>query len=200
MNNSTTRGYLAQTDAPPAEDIDLDMLIQPAVVGITGMLDALVVIKGQEVPPDQPDRPVTWCAIGTTGIDQDQYPSEVHVGSAEGGQGISRFFLGEEIEVMASFYGPQARAMASRLAAGLKVQQNTDQLRASGLAYVRFERLTNLADLENEEYVRRCDAVFLLRRMVGRTYSIRNVERLAAEAVVDTAGPAVLADPFNTGI
>ena len=183
--DSTAPGYLAPLSPAPAEDIDLDALIQPAIVGITGMDDALVVIKGQPVPPEQPGRAITWCAFGVRDIDPQVNPDTVHIGYADQGLGVDRVFRQEEIEVIASFYGPAARAMASRLRDGFAVGQNRDALRASGLVYVRPERVTGIADLVNQQFVRRADFVFRLRRMVGRTYPIRNVDFLAGFTVAD---------------
>lgn len=199
MTDSTTAGYLAPLTPALAADIDLDMLLQPAVVGITGMADALVVIKGQPIPPLQPDRSQTWCAIGVTGIDAAANIDDVHDGEAAWGLGESRLFRQEDIEVTASFYGPQARTMASFLRDGIAVGQNRDVLEASGLKFVRTERITGLADFENSQYVRRCDAVLRFRRMVGRTYPIRNIVSLAGEIASD-GGDATSPAPVATDL
>lgn len=180
MTDSTAPGYLVPLTPAPPEDIDLSALIQPAIVGITGLPDSLVVIKGQPIPPLHPDRSQTWCAHGVTGIDAPPNIDVVHDGEAAGGLGQSRHFRQEEIEVTASFYGPAARSTAAMLRDGFEVGQNRDALEASGLVYVQPERITGLADLENSQFVRRADFVFRLRRMVGRTYAVRNVVTLAA--------------------
>lgn len=195
MNDSTAAGYLAQTDAPPSEDVDLDALIQPAVVGITGLPDALVLIKGQAVPPDNPNRTLTWCAVGTTLIEATANADDRHDGTGANGLGTSQISRQEEIEVTASFYGPASRACAARLRDGLSVAQNRDALAFAGLIYVRAERLMGLAEMENQQFVRRCDIVLHFRRMVGRTYPIRNILSVVGTAS-SVDGPAPVTSSF----
>lgn len=178
MTDSTAAGYLAPITPAPAEDIDLDQVLCRMVTGITGLPDAFVIVKGLPRPALQPDRPTTWCAVGVTGLDAPPNIDVVHDGCAAAGFGQSRYFRQEEIEAMASFYGPSARSMAALLRDGLEVGQNREALEAAGVVYVRPERITPLADLENKLFVRRADFVFRLRRMVGRTYAIRNVAEL----------------------
>lgn len=194
MTDSTTGGFLAPLTPAPAEDIDLSALLQPVIVGITGLSDALVVIKGQPIPPAQPDRPITWCAHGVMAVDAPPNIDIVHDGQAVGGLGQSRHFRQEEIEVLVSFYGPAARSTASLLRDGLEVGQNREALEASGFVYVRPERITGLADFENKQFVRRADFVFRLRRMIGRTYAIRNVVQLAGTLLGDGAESPVTTD------
>lgn len=192
MTDSTASGYLAPLTPAPAEDVDLDQVLCRAVTGITSLSDSLVVVKGLPKPALQADRPATWCAVGVTGIDAPPNVDVVHDGEAAGGLGQSRHFRQEEIEVTASFYGPFARQTAALLRDGLEVGQNRDALEAAGLVYVQPERITGLADFTNTQFIRRADLVFRLRRMVGRTYAIRNVVSLAGTlGSYDGAAPAL---------
>jgi hypothetical protein len=190
VTDSSTAGYLAPLTLAPAEDVDLDQVLCRVVAGIAGLTDALVVVKGLPRPALQPDRPTTWCAVGVTGIDAPPNIDAVHDGEADRGLGQSRHFRQEEIEVTASFYGPAARSTAALLRDNFEVGQNRDALSAQGLVYVRPERITGLADFENTQFVRRADFVFRLRRMVGRTYAIRNVVELAAVVGADGGSPS----------
>ena len=194
MTDSSTGGYLAPITPAPVEDIDLDQVLCRAVTGITGLPDTLVIVKGLPRPALQPDRPVTWCAVGVTGIDAPPNIDVVHDGCAAGGLGQSRYFRQEEIEATASFYGPAARSTAALLRDGLEIGQNREALEAAGIVYVRPERITGVPDFENTLFVRRADFVFRLRRMVGRTYAIRNVLHLAGVAGAFDGPTPVLTD------
>ncbi len=189
MTDSSTGGFLAPLEAAETDDANLDDQIQPTIVGITGLDPTLVRPRWQETPPAQPARTVSWCAFGITEERAEVNPSEVHDGSADGGQGLSREYRTEEIAVLASFYGPGCRALATQLRDGLAIAQNREAMRALGLAFVSTDRITSVPELTNEQWIRRVDVAFTLRRVSWRTYAIRNI--LTFQGTVTAAAQSV---------
>jgi len=171
-NDSSTGGYLSPQSPAPDDDIDLDALIQPVIVGITGLADAMVLIRGQAIPPQQPGREQTWCSFAVIDTESDTFPAVTHDSSGEGADTIYRH---ENLRVMASFYGPAARGNAALLRDGFNIAQNREAMQTAGLAYVGAERMTFVPDFENTQFIRRIDFVFNLRRVVARTYPVRNL-------------------------
>ena len=202
-NNSTAPGYLSPVSTPPAEDADLDNLIQPVIVGITGLPGSLVRRKWQEIPPAQPARTVNWCAFGVSVTASDTNPTITHDGWDNGGLGSSTLSRTEFLEVSATFYGPACRSYATILRDGFGIGQNRDALRANGMAFVETDRIVLVPEPQNEQFIRRADVVFHLRRMSMRTYAIENIETLQATVVADSGsvtGPQDVEAFIETGI
>ena len=198
--DSSTGGFLAPLEQL-ADDAALDLLFQPVIVGITGLDGTLVRRKGQEVPGAQPARETTWCAFAATTTQSDTNPSLVHDPHADGGLGRDIELRSETIEVTASFYGPAAIGSAKILRDGLDIPQNREAMRAQGLAYVDLVRITFVPDLQNGQMIRRGDVVFRVRRMVVRSYAIRNILSIDGAVITDVGGPAgptTVFSPFET--
>ncbi len=172
-NDSSTGGYLLPTDAlAPLEDAALDDLFQQLVVGITGLPGAMVRPRWQPVVQKQPEPATDWCAIGITACTPTQYPAITHDGT---GDGQDQFVEHETLEVMASFYGPNAGALSKQLRHGLYIPQNRETLTPAGVALMSIDRSTAAPALINEQWVRRFDLVMSFRRKVSRTYPVLNL-------------------------
>lgn len=172
-NDSSTGGYLSPGVAsPPLEDLDLDAVLQPVVVGITGLPGAMVRPRWQPVVPKQPEPDVDWCAIGVLDIRPEDTPVLQHV---PGGEGTDEMVRHELLDVLASFYGPRAGRFASMLHDGLFVPQNREGLRAAGMALIYTGGITPAPELVNQQWVRRMDLTLTLRRVVHRTYQVLNI-------------------------
>lgn len=192
--DSSTGGYLAPVTLAPTDDAGFDQLLQPVLVGITGLDPTLVrrawqanvdPTTGLPVTPPDPTRNTDWCSFRTIDEDADVNPTFIHDGSDNGGLGTSTSLRTEEAQVMVSFYGPNATANASLLRDGFGISQNREAMRASGVAFVRTERITKVPDLQNGAWIRRADLVFRCRRVAVRTYAIRNVESLSGQIITD---------------
>ena len=202
MGDSTVAGFLSPEGTLPPDDINLDALLQPIIVGITGLPDAQVIIKGQPIPPAQPGRTLTWCAFAVMTTTADMNPSIVHDGTGDGGLGTDTSIRQEQLEVMASFYGPASRGTVAALRDGLGIGQNREAMRALGFAYVGMDRVTFVPDLENTQFVRRADLVFRVRRMAIRTYPIRNILSIQGQVIVDSGnavGEEIVTADFQAG-
>jgi len=171
-NTSATGGYLAPASIAPSYDTPLDLQIQSLVTGITGIIGSLVRPRWQPRPPAQPDREVTWCAIGIIEINTEFGHHIKHNSTGEGSDEAETF---ETLELLTSFYGPQSSGMAALLRDGLWIAQNREAMRANGLALVDVRRITHVGELVNQEYIRRADLPIVLRRNVSRTYPILNL-------------------------
>lgn len=181
---SATGGYLAPISAGPAADDALEDQIQAAIVGITALSGKMVRPAWQPNPPAKEDLHIDWCAYRVVAGDAHWTPSIVHHPDGEGTDEVTRQ---EEIEVLASFYGPAAYGLACRLRDGLSLPQNQEALRLQGFGFVEASRIWAAPEFVNNQWVRRQDLRIKLARSVSRTYPVRNL--LSAEGVVsDEAG------------
>lgn len=80
-----------------------------------------------------------------------------------------------DIEVMCSFYGPDAYDYAGVVRDGLQLPQNAEALRSVSMAFVSSGRATQVPDLVNERWVERFEMSVQLRREVIRTYPILTI-------------------------
>ncbi|VXB24971.1 putative bacteriophage protein [Burkholderia sp. 8Y] len=172
-NDSSTGGYLLPTaPSPPLEDAALDAVFQQLIVGLTGLPGNMVRPRWQPTVPKMPEPTQNWCAIGVTDIDQDFAPTVVHVPDTAG---TDKLYRNEILTLTASFYGPAAMQYAAQARDGIFVAQNHGMLELSGMGLVDVGRLTAAPELLNQQWLRRYDLQFRVRRQVERTYSVLNV-------------------------
>jgi hypothetical protein len=182
MADSSTGGYLSPAVvSPPLEDDALTAIFQQMIVGITGLPGSMVRPRWQPNPPKQPEATVNWCALGVSVQTPDDGPAIVHSGA---GDGADTYIRHEQIDVLASFYGPNAKGYAQLLTDGLSIPQNLEQLKASDLNSVDTSEIRAAPDLINEQWVRRYDMQLTFRRKITRTYGVLNI--LSAEGTVQT--------------
>ena len=181
-NDSSTGGYLSPAVAsPPLEDDALTAIFQQMIVGITGMPGNMVRPRWQPNPPKQPEPTVNWCALGIAVQTLDDGPAIVHNGA---GNGSDTYIRHEQIDVLASFYGPNGMQNAQLLSDGLAVPQNLEQLKAQDMNSVDAGQIRPVPDLINEQWVRRYDIELTFRRKITRSYNVLNI--LTAQGTVQT--------------
>lgn len=196
-NTSATGGWLQPTGkiTAPAEGDALDDLLQQAVVGITGLAGTLVRPRWQPVPTQEPPAPDTnWCAIGVHDETPDDNAAVIHHGDGDAEDtdtgalagGWSETQRHSDLQVLASFYGAQALSYANILRDGLAIAQNRDMLRAGGLAFVSSGKAVAMPELVSNRWRRRFDVMIKFRRMVQRSYAVRNINEAVGEIVSDT--------------
>lgn len=178
-NTSATGGYLSPGGPPTPADTGLEDILQRMVVGITSLPGEFVRPRWQNTQPKHPEPDVDWCAIGVATTKLDAAPAIVHDGDGEGSDHYSRH---QDLNVRATFYGPNAQAYAQILADGLSVPQNGEALKADGMVFVSAGDVTPAPDLLNQQWVRRYDLPIRLRRKIKRTYAVLNV--LSAETEI----------------
>jgi hypothetical protein len=161
-------------DAPaPAEDVELDAIVQTLVSSITGIPGALVRPRWQPVAPQQPEPSANWCAVGVMDQIGDGAPSITHNPS---GNGSDRLITHEEINALASFYGPRAQFYAELLRDGLGIPQNTEQLAQYEMSFIDAGRIVGMPTLVNQQWIRRRDVPVRLRRKITRDFAVQNIE------------------------
>lgn len=173
-NTSATGGYLQPAStATPVADLDLDLVVQALVAGVTGLPGDRVRPRWQPTQPRMPEITVDWCAVGVTVTDTERGTAYInHDGTAEGHDDLVRH---EQLEVLASFYGPSAVRNAALLRDGLQIAQNRAALDTQGMAFVEAGPVRTVPELVNEQWLRRCDLSLTLRRVVRREYPVLNI-------------------------
>ncbi|HDR8930271.1 LIC_12616 family protein [Burkholderia vietnamiensis] len=187
MNDSSTGGYLAPAvDAPPAEDDALDDLVHDLIAGVTALPPDLVRPRWQAKVPKQPEPSVDWCAFGGQEQEPDAGPAIQHDGT---GDGHDTYIRHQDIDVPCTFYGPRAKGYAQRLADGLAMPQNREQLQLQDMAFVGVGPIRAVPDLVNQQWVRRYDMTVTLRRKITRTYLVLNLKSATVATTTDSSTP-----------
>ena len=173
MSDSSTGGLLTPSDAiAPPMDASLEDLLQSIVVGLTGLSAPMVRPRWQVVTPKQPEPLVDWCAIGFAGSMPDAGPAISHSGDGDGSDTLQRH---RTMRFLASFYGPNGHANAEQFVDGLSLPQTGEAFRTYRMAILSTGEVVPAADLINQNWVRRFDMTFELRRQVVRTYKVFNL-------------------------
>jgi len=162
-NTSATGGYLSSDSEALPSDSALEDILQSHVANLTGLDPPLVRPRWQPTAPKLPEPKVTWASIGITGSDD---PDSPYIDSD--GNSVNH----ESFEVLVSFYGPYAESKAKLFKASLSIPQNNNQLKQFGITFVRSQPLRNVPELLNQQWLRRCDFEFTMRRKKVNQYSI----------------------------
>lgn len=179
-NDSSTGGALLPVSlTTPAQDLDLDVILQGWVAAVSGLAGSLVRPRWQPVVPVVPEINTDWCAIGVLGLKPEDTPYIVHNPAGDGSDTLIRHEL---VEVLASFYGPNAGRFASILRDGLFIGQNRESLRPYGLAVADVGDMRQAPDLLNQQWRRRIDLPINLLRVVSRAYPVLHF--LSASGVI----------------
>ncbi|WP_287497792.1 hypothetical protein [Pandoraea sp. CB10b_02] len=187
MTDSSTGGYLAPAvDAPPAEDDALEDLVHDLIAGVTALPGDLVRPRWQPTVPEQPEPSVDWCAFGVQEQKPDAGPAIQHDGT---GDGHDTYIRHQDIDVLCTFYGPRAKGYAQRLADGLAIPQNREQLQLQDMAFVGVGAIRAVPDFVNQQWVRRYDMTVTLRRKITRTYSVLNLKSATVATTTDSSTP-----------
>ncbi|MBN3822350.1 hypothetical protein G3O00_01800 [Burkholderia sp. Ac-20384] len=187
MTDSSTGGYLAPSvDAPPAEDDALDDLVHDLIAGITALPPDLVRPRWQPTVPKQPEPGTDWCAFGVQEQEPDAGPAIQHDGT---GDGSDTYVRHQDLDVMCTFYGPRAKGYAQRIADGLAIPQNREQLQLQDMAFVGVGPIRAAPDLVNQQWVRSYDMTVKLRRKITRTYAVLNLKSATVATTTDSSAP-----------
>lgn len=154
------------------EDDALDAAFQKAIAGITGLPGNMVRPRWQPTPPKQPEPSVNWCAFGVQSQKADDGPYIEHIPAGDGKDAYTRH---EQIDVLATFYGPASQANAALLRDGLGISQNIEQLKLDGIAFVEAGPIRPLPELVNQQWIKRRDIALVFRRKTARDYAILNI-------------------------
>lgn len=156
----------------PAEDVDLDAIIQETVRDICALSGDLVRPRWQPIAPKQPEQIVDWVAIGIISITSDAGPAIEHNPL---GQGTDTYQRHDTIEVLGSFYGPHGQTNAALLRDGLAIPQNTEPLGDVAMRFVECGPIRQAHELVNTKWIKRQDMSLWFRRKVTRVYGIESL-------------------------
>lgn len=193
MTDSSTGGYLLPnpTPAAPLEDDALDNFLGDIISGITGLeRNNLVRPRWQVDPPNLPARTVNWVAFGVMSRSAQTF-SEIKHDPA--GQGTDMSTRHEELDLLASFYGPNCQAYGTLFRDGLGVAQNREVLYLNGMGLIGVGDVTKAPEIIKTAWYQRADLPVQIRREVRRSYSVLNLLSVVGQI---TADPVTA--PFNT--
>lgn len=192
-NNSSSGGYLVPAASPaPVQDDVLDDALGDMVAAITGLTrDTAVLPRFQAEPPNLPDVGTNWVAIGVQDSEPDFNAAVTH--SSSGGTGADTLQRNEVLDLLCSFYGPNAKANAALLSDGLQIPQNREALRAQNIAVVDTGKPTRGPVLLKNKWFNRVDLTIRFRRLSLRVYPI-----LDLATANGTVSDGILTVSFNT--
>lgn len=181
-NDSSTGGYLTPATSPaPLEGQALNRFLQQVWVGITGLDGTLIRPRWQPEPPAIPPFGTDWMAFGITRRKGDTFTSTIHDPTGNGNDSVYRQ---EMLDILCTFYGPDADNYASLLREGLFVAQNREVLQLNNFGLVEVGEAVAVPEIIKDRWTYRVDMRVTLRRSILRTYPVLNI--LSAEGTVDT--------------
>lgn len=181
-NDSSAGGYLTPATSPaPLEGQALNRFLQQVWVGITGLDGMLIRPRWQAEPPAIPPFGTDWMAFGITRRKGDTFTSTIHDPTGNGNDSVYRQ---EMLDILCTFYGPDADNYASLLREGLFVAQNREVLQLNNFGLVEVGEAVAVPEIIKDRWTYRVDMRVTLRRSILRTYPVLNI--LSAEGTVDT--------------
>lgn len=188
-NTSATGGFLTPAVSPSVlEDPNLTDLLTALIVGTTGIAATLVRPRWQPEPPNTPPATTDWCGVGIMRrVGEGGLPYIAH----DPGDGVDpetatdQMQRHEVLEVMASFYGPNAAAKAEALNDGLYIAQNRETLSLADAGLADVGDILTTADLVNNQWIERVDFTFFIRRQRKRGYAVLNIAEAPVNIVPD---------------
>ena len=190
MNDSSTGGILLPINDDPINDAPLDLLFQTYCASITGLALRNVRERFTGEPATPPDYGASWAAVGVMGIQDDQYPQQDL--RADGSYAITRH---EMLDVLCSFYGPRAQAIARMARDTILIAQNREPLDAAGIAFMSAGQPIKAPALIQSRWTNRIDVTFTFRRAITEIYAILPVARAVGAALTDGGLPATFDTP-----
>lgn len=185
MGDSTSAGFVNEISPQIPYDDDLLDLLQPIFAGVLGPLisdPSLIRPRWQmNDQPTQPEYNINWVAIGISTTRTDVNAYETHVAE---GLGYDLVEETEEIDVLASFYGPKAANNCGSFSNGIRLEQNRRPLNALNIELIQVRDPVTLPALVTGKWLKRVDVTITLRRYASRQYGIRTIVE-SDQSVID---------------
>lgn len=177
-------------------------LLTGLVTSMTGLNPTLVRPRWQPTPPAQPPVGTSWAAVGVVRRTGSDYPYQIL--TTLPGTTTEALFQRrwEELEVVASFYGPAAEDLAEQFRDGSYVTLNLEALNAAGLALTEVGEITAVPDLLNLQWLDHQDVRLRLQREVQRYYPLQSLLSAVGALLTDHDDTVFLAaggDPLGEG-
>lgn len=186
MTDSSTGGYLAPDNPPipPIDDEALDLFMGDVIGSITGLdRDKYVRPRWQTDTPNLPARNINWVAFAVMSRRADTFPAVIHDPSGAGTDVLIRH---EDLNLLASFYGPNCQGIGTRLRDGLSIAQNREVLLLAGMGLISVGDVTNAPEMLKSAWYGRADLPFSIRREVRRVYPVLNLLSASGQIVAST--------------
>lgn len=173
MADTTTLGFMTPAEEPTA-DRPLEDIFQEALRGITGLAGQFVRPQAPATISNQPEVTVDWISfrVVSTGHDFDAHLEHQSALLTNGGSIQTR---DEMVDLVASFYGPNAHLYLNRWITGLAVDQNRWTLMDHGIKFREQGKPVNLPALVKENWQRRLDLTTTFARRIKVTLPIRSI-------------------------
>ena len=150
-------------------------------MGLTGLPGNMVRPRWQPEPANIPDFGVDWCAFGIQRKLPDTYAQVQHDSTGEGTDKLQRH---ETVEILLSFYGPNADMSLELLREGLQIAQNREVLQQNSMGLVETGEAIVAPSIVKDRWLYRVDMTLTIRRQIKRVYPVLNL--LSAEGDVIT--------------
>lgn len=173
MTTSATGGYLVAAPAV-AGGLDLDVIWQEFVAGVTGLDGAMVRPAQQPVSPKMPSADTNWAAVGVLDETPDAGPALLHRETTDT-LGMTYSVRHSQLRIIVAFYGPRAHGHAIALRDGAGIPQNQDVIKRSGMGIVEVGQIINTTEMAAQGWIRRVDVHIIARRMVTQQYAIHHI-------------------------
>lgn len=193
LNNSSTGGFILEAPPKPPSGTDIERIVQVMVVQLSGIPGPLVRPRYQLMPPTQPDAATTWASVGINMLEADNFPSIVHDGTVIlPGQtlpGADRMQRHGTVQVLITFYGPEAEDCAGSVRDALHHPLNVDPLTAAvGMKVREVHDLARVPEFINQQWIDRVDMMISFRIQIDRAYPVLNIDGADVDVHTDTAG------------
>ncbi len=162
--SSRQAGFLSPSGTIP-DDNALEDILNPTIVGITGITANLVRPRWQPDPPTQPDKATNWVAFGLNRVS-----SPTQAATYQKDDTTSVVIRYQDMEFLLSFYGPNAGNYAEIFRDGLQIGQNRDLLAAADLGVIDIGEARRAPALFKEQWLTKYDMTLTLRRRTEREY------------------------------
>lgn len=164
----------------------LDRFLQNWIVCVTGIGKTDLRPRWQPEPANLPAAGRDWAAFGVTTRAADVFPAVVHRSESEtDGAGFDELQRHEELDVLVSFYGPNADAFATALRDNSQVSQNQERLLLAGMALIETSEITTVPSLVKSKWLYRADITVRIRRAIVRQFRVENIETSSIDLRVE---------------
>lgn len=194
-NTSATGGYLFPLPPPapaPIEGQSFNRFLNEVVVGISGLPGSFVRPRWQPEPANVPNLNEDWLSFGIQSKRADTYAVELHDGSGDGSDEIQRH---ETVEVLLSFYGPNADANLEIFREGLQVAQNREVFQLNAMGQTETGDAITIPALVKERWYYRVDMTWIFRRQIRRIYPVLNL--LSFDGTLNADGSIEIIDGIS---
>ena len=187
-NTSATGGYLSPSGTPapaPLEGQALYDFLQQIFVNITNMPGTSFFPRWQVEPPNLPAVGSDWAAFGIVTRRNPKFQYVGHKPAQGTFPAYSEFQTHQELEILVSFYGPNADTNAGLLRDGIYISQNREPLLLQNMGLVDTGDCITASELIKNQWLYRVDLRVTIRRQIIRWYPILDVASAVGNVIID---------------